>query len=96
MRTEYSNEGLGDNDLPGDPIELFNTWFEEAKKADVFEPNAMCLSTCGADMKPSSRYVLLKGVDQEGFVFYTNYSSRKSEQMMENGHAAANFWWGYL
>ena len=77
--TEYSNEGLDDKELPSEPFDLFGKWFEEASKANVFEPNAMCLSTCGADMKPSSRFVLMKGHDKEGFVFFTNYSSRKSE-----------------
>ena len=56
----------------------------------------MCVSTCGTDMKPSSRFVLMKAVDNRGFVFYTNYQSRKSEQMTENGNAAATFWWGPL
>ena len=62
----------------------------------MYEPNAMCLSTCGSDLKPSARIVLLKGYDQDGFVWYTNYESRKGEQLMANPHAALTFWWGSL
>ena len=54
-------------------MELFTKWFEEAKNSDIYEPNAMCVSTCGSDMKPSARFVLLKAYDHRGFVFFTNY-----------------------
>ena len=62
----------------------------------MHEPNAMCLSTCGSDMKPSSRFVLLKDYDERGFVWYTNYESKKANQIHENANACITFWWGEL
>ena len=73
MRKQYSSEPLDDGNLPSQPVELFTKWFEEAKNLDIYEPNAMCVSTCGSDMKPSARFVLLKAYDLRGFVFFTNY-----------------------
>uniref|UniRef100_A0A7S3CLY1 pyridoxal 5'-phosphate synthase n=1 Tax=Strombidium rassoulzadegani TaxID=1082188 RepID=A0A7S3CLY1_9SPIT len=96
LRKEYSSQQLNEEDAGANPFDLFKTWFDEAVKADVLEPNAMCVSSCGKDLKPSSRFVLLKGFDERGFVFYTNYESRKSQQLTENPNAAATFWWGAL
>ena len=69
---------LNEKDIPGDPMEHFEKWFKEALESDIYEPNAMCLSTCGQDMQPSARFVLMKGFDTRGIVWYTNYESNKS------------------
>ncbi len=76
-----------------DPIKQFDHWFNQAQDSGIPEPNAMSLSTSGADHQPSSRMVLLKAYDQKGFVFYTNYGSRKGEQIQENPKVAALFPW---
>ena len=96
MRKEYSDQSLDEGDTPEAPLPLFKQWLEEAVKAQVIEPNAMCVATCGPDMMPSNRYVLLKAVDERGFVFYTNTESRKSQQIKANPKAAASFWWAPL
>jgi len=74
-----------------DPILLFGEWFEAALKAGMKEPTAMTLATATRDGKPSARMVLLKGFDQDGFVFYTNYESRKGKELAENARAALVF-----
>ena len=79
--------------MPNEPLALFKKWFDEACSTGMHEPNAMCLSTCGQDLKPSARFVLLKGYDKKGFVWFTNYESRKSEQLDSNPNAALTFWW---
>lgn len=96
LRKEYSRTGLDEQTLPtDDPYALFQLWFDEACAAKVIEPNAMCLSTC-KDNRPSARFVLLKGHDERGYVWYTNYTSRKSAELLANPHAALTFWWGDL
>ena len=80
--------------MPKDPMVQFKKWLDDAIAAKVIEPNAMCVATCGPDMKPSNRYVLLKSFDPQGFVFYTNLESRKSQQLIANPNAAATFWYG--
>ena len=95
LRVSYSKQGLDEGSLATDPHVMFRGWFEEACSAKVIEPNAMCLSTC-ADNKPSARYVLLKGHDERGFVWYTNYNSRKAAELTDNPYAALTFWWGDL
>lgn len=97
LRKEYSRIGLNEGDpiTKSGPFGLFKAWIEDACAKDVIEPNAMCLSTC-RDNKPSSRYVLLKGYDDKGFVWYTNYDSRKSGDINANPNAALTFWWGPL
>lgn len=92
LRKEYSNTGLEESTLPINPFDMFLHWFNEAVAAEVSEPNAMCLSTC-INNRPSARQVLLKGFDQRGFVFYTNYKSRKSQELIENPYAALTFFW---
>jgi len=79
-----------------DPHALFTSWFAEAKAAEPNDPEAMALATAGADGQPSVRMVLLKGHDERGFVFYTNYESRKAGQIFENGQAALLFHWKSL
>ncbi|TQV82006.1 pyridoxamine 5'-phosphate oxidase [Denitrobaculum tricleocarpae] len=81
---------------PGDPFKLFDTWLEEAGESEINDPTAMSLATVGPDGMPSSRMVLLKGVDSRGFVFYTNFESRKGEQLQANMKAALLFHWKSL
>lgn len=95
LRVSYNNQGLLEEDIGKDPYEQFKVWFAEACDAKVIEPNAMCLSTC-KDNIPTARYVLLKAHDERGYVWYTNYTSRKSQDLMANPHAAITFWWGDL
>jgi pyridoxamine 5'-phosphate oxidase len=76
-----------------DPIKLFKKWFTAAESAGLAEPNAMTLATASADGKPSARMVLLKGFDERGFVFYTNYNSRKGKELEQNPHAALVLFW---
>ena len=75
------------------PIELFRAWFDEARQCGLREPTAMCLSTSTPEGAPSSRMVLLKAVDDRGFVFYTNLGSRKGQQIAANPNVALNFYW---
>lgn len=97
MRKEYSERALLETEVPSDPYQLFVNWFDEAcTVSSGVEPNAMCLSTVSSDHKPSARYVLLKAHDDRGFVWYTNYNSRKGEELAINNYAALTFWWGDL
>ena len=96
MRRDYEARGLTEEDLLGDPIAQFQSWFEDACRAEVFEPNAMTLATVGADGQPSARIVLLKGVDRRGLAFFTSFASRKSRELGANPRAALVFWWGPL
>jgi len=91
-RNQYDKGVLIENQLHEDPLKQFDFWMREAIAAEVPEPNAMDLSTV-SDGKPSSRIVLLKGVDEKGFVFYTNYDSRKGLDMHENPNVCLNFFW---
>lgn len=79
-----------------DPLEQFRQWFNAAIAAGIKEPSAMTLATAAADGQPSARMVLLKGVDQRGFIFFTNYLSRKGRELAENPHAALVFYWAQL
>jgi pyridoxamine 5'-phosphate oxidase len=93
FRNEYLSNGIDDKDLDSDPIVQFEKWFEEAVRNKVLEPNAMHLSTCTSDGKPSGRVMLLKGFDDSGFVFFTNYDSRKGNELKDNSYAAMTFIW---
>lgn len=84
---------LEDSDLLDDPIELFRRWFDEAARSGMPQVNAMTLATVAADGRPSARVVLLKGVDDRGFQFFTNYESRKGGELTANPHAALVFLW---
>lgn len=95
IRKDYSREKLSITETKEDPMEQFSLWFKEAMAAEVMEPNAMTLSTATSDGTPSSRVVLLKGIE-DGFVFYTNYNSRKGQQLLENPKACLNFFWPEL
>jgi len=96
LRREYARAELSRDHVADDPIEQFRSWFEEAQAAEVVEPNAMTLATAAPDGRPSARVVLLKGLDERGFHFYTNYDSRKGTELTQNPHASLVFWWGPL
>jgi pyridoxamine 5'-phosphate oxidase len=96
MRSEYTREGLAEADVDADPVVQFGRWFEQANSAGLLEPTAMTLATSAPDGRPSARMVLLRGFDQRGFVFYTNYESRKAAELAGNPRAALVFWWGEL
>jgi pyridoxamine 5'-phosphate oxidase len=93
MRKEYAAAGLAEADVAADPFDQFGRWFEEAKRAELIEPNAMTLATVGRDGMPSARTVLLKGVDPRGLTFFTNYESQKAQELEACGKAALLFWW---
>lgn len=93
LRKDYSLAGLNEKDLARDPFRQFEKWFQEAEAAKLIEPNAMTLCTTTRDGRPSGRTVLLKGVDGRGFVFYSNYESRKGRELHENPNAALVFPW---
>lgn len=82
--------------LPDDPLTIFHSWFKEAEERELNDPDAMALATADAQGRPSVRMVLLKGVGEEGFTFYTNFESRKGEQLIENPNAALLFHWKSL
>lgn len=96
LRKEYTQRGLGEADALRDPIQQFRVWFDEAVAVVTGEANAMTLATARPDGTPSARMVLLKGFDAAGFVFYTNYDSRKGHELGENPRAALVFYWGEL
>ncbi len=96
LREEYTRAGLRESDADPNAIEQFRGWFGEALAADLHEPNAMTLATATPDGRPSARVVLLKGFDERGFVFYTNYEGRKSRELEANPRAALLFYWGEL
>ena len=93
LRNEYSLAGLAEKDLAKDPFRQFEKWFQEAEAAKIHEPNAAVLSTATKDGRPSSRMVLLKGIDGRGFVFYTNYNSRKGIEIESNPRVSFMFPW---
>lgn len=96
IRTDYRREALSESDVDADPMAQFHRWFEEAITAEVNEPNAMSLATATPDAYPSVRVVLLKAADARGFVFYTDYRSRKGQELADNPHAALCFFWPEL
>jgi pyridoxamine 5'-phosphate oxidase len=96
LRKEYISAGLDRADVDPDPIVQFHEWFEKVIDVDLHEPNAMILATATADGKPSARTVLLKGYDERGFVFYTNYEGRKAGEIEANPKCALLFYWGEL
>ena len=93
LRQDYSLQSLDITDVSNDPIEQFKHWFDEAIKSELLEPNAMTLATATTDGKPSARIVLLKGIENQGFVFFTNYESKKGKEMADNPQAALCFNW---
>ncbi|MEZ4892461.1 MAG: pyridoxamine 5'-phosphate oxidase [Saprospiraceae bacterium] len=93
LRQNYSLQTLSVKDILHNPIEQFAKWFQEAMDSQILEPNAFTLATANKEGKPSARTLLLKGFDKEGFVFFTNYESRKAEDMLQNPKAAMLFTW---
>ena len=93
LRQSYTKSSFTKADLLECPFEQFKKWFAEAQEVQIDEPNAMCLASASADGQPSTRIVLLKGISEGGFVFYTNYESRKAAELDANPKAAANFFW---
>lgn len=96
LRRDFTLKTLDPQDVLQDPVEQFEVWFKESLEAEVLEPNAMNLATVGLDLKPSSRVVLLKQIRKGGFVFFTNYDSRKAKQIEENPNCALTFIWNEL
>lgn len=96
LRKEYSKADLDVKDVMKDPIEQFEKWFLEATSSGVPEPNAMNLATVNAEGKPTSRIVLLKGIEDRKFLFYTNYQSQKGKELEENAACALTFFWPEL
>lgn len=93
LRKDYSHASLSRADALDDPIAQFGKWFDEALRADLSEPNAMSLATVAADGRPSSRIVLVKQFDARGFVWFTNYASRKGQELQQHAAAALLFHW---
>jgi pyridoxamine 5'-phosphate oxidase len=93
VRREYGRAGLSEEDLAADPIAQFQRWLDQAMAGDSQDFTAMTLATADGAGRPSARVVLLKGVDERGFVFYTDYGSRKGRELLENPRAALVFYW---
>lgn len=96
MRKDYAMAGLSEKDVCPEPMAQFSIWLQEAVDRNLYEPNAMTLATATPEGIPSARVVLLKGITEEGFVFYTNYTSRKGKELLHNPNAALVFLWGGL
>lgn len=96
LRHDFSKQTLDENDVNSNPILQFEKWFKEAVDAKVNEPNAMTLSTATKEGKPSARILLLRNFNESGFVFYTNYTSRKGIEIENNPQAALLFFWPEL
>jgi pyridoxamine 5'-phosphate oxidase len=96
LRQDYSRQTLLETNADANPFLQFQHWFTQALSAQVIEPNAMTLATITTDGKPAARIVLLKDFDARGFVFYTNFQSRKGQELAQTPAAALVFWWGEL
>jgi pyridoxamine 5'-phosphate oxidase len=96
LRREYASHALDEKDAHPDPMRQFTIWFDEALKAKLIDVNAMTLATASAKGEPSARIVLLKGTDEGGFVFYTNYDSAKGRDLAGNPRASLLFFWAEL
>lgn len=93
LRREFESEPLSEKEVSASPFELFNTWMESAVDSGISDPNAFVLSTVREDGQPSSRVVLLRGYDEQGFTFFTNYNSQKGQELLKNPKAAINIFW---
>jgi pyridoxamine 5'-phosphate oxidase len=96
LRKEYRQQTLSENNVSSNPVSEFAKWWNEAILSKIEEPNAMALATCNTNGKPSVRIVLLKGFSNEGFIFFTNYESRKGLDLLKNPYAALTFFWKEL
>ena len=93
MRLNYEQDQLLESTISNNPFGQFKYWFDLVQKADIKEPNAMTIATATKNGMPSARMVLLKGFDETGFTFFTNYGSRKGKELLENPFASLLFWW---
>ncbi|MGF1604135.1 MAG: pyridoxamine 5'-phosphate oxidase [Thermosynechococcaceae cyanobacterium] len=96
LRQDYRYHALLESEVDPDPFRQFQIWFDQAVAADLPEPNAMTLATVTADGRPAARMVLLKGCSPDGFILYTNYQSRKGQELAQTPYAALVFWWAEL
>lgn len=96
LRKDYSLKMLSEVDVARLPLDQFQKWWDEAIKSEILEVNAMTLATCDCYGKPSARIVLLKGLNEDGFIFFTNYESRKGKELKENPFASLVFFWKEL
>ena len=96
LRKNYTLGALSETDVDPNPIRQFEIWFEQAVQSQLPEPNVMTLATVGSDLRPSARIVLIKGVDERGFTFFTNYNSSKGMELLENPRACLVFFWKEL
>lgn len=96
IRKEYRLQSLSEQDVDANPIKQFEKWFQQALASGIEEPNAMTFATSTTDGKPSARTVLLKGIKENGFVFFTNYESKKGKQINDNPFACLVFFWKEL
>ncbi len=96
LRQDYRSAQLSENEVHSDPMQQFKKWFTDALDSQLYEPNVMTLATADSDSKPRARIVLLKGFDENGFVFFTNYESKKGQDLIENPQAALVFFWAEL
>lgn len=96
LRRDYARARLDERDVDPDPLVQFHKWFDDARRAELPEPNAMTLATATPAGVPSARMVLLKAADERGFTFFTDYRSRKGQELEANPHAALVFFWGEL
>lgn len=96
MRRDYASSVLEEATAAKDPLDQFRTWMNDAIRAEILDPNAMTLATCGDDHSPAIRVVLLKYYGEDGFTFFTNYTSKKAHQLDENPNAAIHFFWPEL
>ena len=96
LRKDYTLQNLNEIDVDPNPVIQFQKWFDQACSANLPEPNAMTIATVDSEGKPSARVVLLKNYDEKGFVFYTNYNSRKGQELAANPYASIVFWWAQL
>ena len=93
LRSDYAHSELSEGGIENNPVLQFERWLKEAISAEVSEPNAMTLSTVSKEGKPSSRIVLLREISAKGFTFYSNYNSKKAQDIVSNSNAALNFFW---
>lgn len=96
MRREYKLRSLKKANVHSNPVKQFEQWFEEARQAQLREPNVMTLSTVSPEGKPSARIILLKGIENDAFIFYTNYLSRKGREIQTDAYVALTFFWAEL
>ena len=96
LRRDYSGKLFDESMVDPDPFKQFEKWFEDAVKAEISDPHAMVIATVSHNCKPSARVVLLRGFEKNGFVFYTNYKSHKSAEILQNPNVAAVFYWNGL